>query len=64
MPLLAPLVDWTKAARSTVGTWGYADPDGLGCTDLTAHPDTKLVIPSGTNIARICLTHTLFAGDK
>ena len=41
MPLLAPWVDWAKAARATVGTRGYAGPDGLGCTDLAAHPNTK-----------------------
>ena len=64
MPLLAPLVDWTKAARAAVGTRGYASPDGLGCIDLTAHPDTKVVIPPGTTIARIRLTRTLFANDK
>ena len=64
MPLLAPLVEWTKAAWAAVGTRGYAGPDGLGCTDLTAHPDTKVVIPPGTTIARIRLTRTLFADDK
>ena len=66
MPLLAPLVEWTKATRAAVGTWGYAGPDGLGCTDLTAHghPDTKVVIPPGTTIARIRLTRTLFTNDK
>ena len=66
MPLLAPLVDWTKTARAAVGTRGYAGPNGLsmGCTDLTAHPDTKAVIPPGTTIARIRLTCTRFAADK
>ena len=64
MPLLAPLVDSTKAARTAVGTRGYANPHGLGCTDLTAHPGTKVVIPPGTTIARIRLTRTLFADDK
>ena len=64
MPLLAPFVDWTKAARATVGTRGYAGPDGLGCTDLTAHHDTKVVIPPGTTIARMRLTRTLFAADS
>ena len=44
MPLLVPLVDWAKAARAAVGTRGYACPDGLGCTDLAAHPDTKVAI--------------------
>ena len=29
----------------------YAGPDGLGCTDLTAHPNSKLHIPPGTTIA-------------
>ena len=53
MPLLAPLVDWTKAARAAVGTWGYAGHGGLGCTDLIAHPDTKVEVPLGTTIARI-----------
>ena len=47
-----------------VGTRGYAGPDGLGCTDLTAHPDTKVVIPLGTTIARIRLTRPLFAAEK
>ena len=64
MPLLAPLVDWTKAARVAVRTWGYAGPDGLGCTDLTVHPDTNVVIPPGTTIARIRLNRTLFGNDK
>ena len=36
MPLLAPLVDRTRAAGAAVGTRGYAGPDGLGCTDVTA----------------------------
>ena len=63
MPLLA-LVDWTKTARAAVGTRGYAGPDGLGCTDLAAHPDTKVAIPSGTSIARIRLTLPLLAADK
>ena len=64
MPLLAPLVDWAKAARAAVGTRAYAGPDGLGCTDLAAHPDTKVAIPSGTTIARIRLTRPLLAADK
>ena len=64
MPLLVPLVDWAKAARAAVGTRGYAGPDGLGCTDLTAQPDTKVAIPSGTTIARIRLTRPLLAADK
>ena len=65
MPLLAPLVDWAKAAWAAVGTRGAdAGPDALGCTDLTAHPDTKVPITSGTTIARICLTHPLLAADK
>ena len=63
-PLLAPLVDWGKTAQAAVGTRGYAGPDGLGCTDLAAHPDTKLAIPSGTTIARIRLTRPLLAADK
>ena len=50
MPLLAPFVAWTKAARAAVGTLGYAGPDGLGCTDLGARPDPK-VVPQGTTIA-------------
>ena len=64
MPLLAPLVDWTKAAPATVGTRGYAIPDGLGCTNLTPQPDNKAVIPPGTTIARIRLNRTLFGNDK
>ena len=64
MPLLAPLVDWAKAARAAVGTWGYAGPNGLGCTDLATHPDTQMAIPSGTTIARIHLTRPLLAADK
>ena len=64
MPLLAPLVDWAKVARAVVGTRGYAGSDGLGCTDLTAHPDTKVAIPLGTTIARIRLTRPLLAADK
>ena len=64
MPLLAPLVDWAKAARRAMGTRGYAGPDGLGCADLAAHPDTKVAIPSGTTIARIRLTRPLLAADK
>ena len=64
MPFLSPLVDRAKAARAAVGTRGYAGPDGLGCTDLAAHPDTKVAIPSGTTIARIRLTRPLLATDK
>ena len=64
MPLLAPLVDWAKAAQAAVGTRGYAGPDGLGCTDLAAHPDTKVAIPSGTLIARIRLDRPLLVADK
>ena len=64
MPLLAPLVDWAKAAWVAVGTRGYAGPDGLGCTDLAAHPDTTVAIPSGTTIACIRLTRPLLAADK
>ena len=64
MHLLAPLVDSTKATRAAVGTRDYAGPDGLRCTDLSAHPDTKLVIPPSTTIARIPLNHTLFGEDK
>ena len=47
-----------------MGTWGYAGPDGLGCTDLIAHPNTKVVIPPGTTIACIRLTRPLFAAEK
>ena len=64
MPLLAPLVDCAKADRAAVGTRGYASPDGLGCTDLAAHADTKVAIPSGTTIARIRLTRPLLGADK
>ena len=56
MPLLAPFVDWAKAARAAVGTRGYVGPSGLGCRDLAAHPHTKAAIPPGTTIARIRLT--------
>ena len=64
MPLSAPLVDSTKAARAATGTRGYAGPDGLGCTNLTAHPDTKGVTPPCTSVARIRLNRTLFGNDK
>ena len=64
MPSLAPLVDWAKVAWAAVGTQGYAGPDGLGCTDVAAHLDTKVAIPSGTTIARIRLTRPLLAADK
>ena len=64
MPLLAPLVGWAKAARTAVGTRGYDGPDGWGCMDLTAHPDTKVAIPSATTVARIRLTRPLLAADK
>ena len=64
MPMLAPLVDWTKAAWAALGTRGHAYPNGLGCTDLTAQPDTEEVIPSGPTIARKRLIRTLFADDK
>ena len=64
MPLLAPLVVWTKAARAAVGTRGYAGPDGSGCTDVTARPATKVVIPPGTTTARIRLPHPLLTADK
>ena len=64
MPLLAPLVDWTKGARAAVGTRGYAGPDGLGFTNLTAHPDTRVVIHPGSTIARIRLIRTLLGIDK
>ena len=64
MPLLAPLVDLAKASRAAVGTRGYAGPDGLGCTDLAAHPDTKVAIPSSPTTARIRLTRPLLAADK
>ena len=53
MPLLAPLVDRANPDRAAVGTRGYAGPDGLGCTDLPAHPDTKVAICPVTTIARI-----------
>ena len=64
MPLLAPYVYSAKDARAAVGTRGYAGPYGLGCTDLAAHPDTKVAIPSGTTIARIRPTRPLLAADK
>ena len=64
MPLLAPLVDWAKAAWAAVGTRGYAGPDWLGSTDLAAHPDTKVAIPLGTTVARIRLTRPLLTADK
>ena len=64
MPLLAPLVDRSKAARAAAGTGCYVGPDGLGCTDLAAHPDTTVAIFSGTTIARIRLTRPLLAADK
>ena len=64
MPLFAPLVDWAKAARAAVGTPGCASPDGLGYTNLAAHPDTKVAIPSGTTIARMRLTRPHLAADK
>ena len=58
------MVDWAKAARAAVGTRGYAGPDRLGCTDLAAHPDTKVAIPSRTTIGRIRLTRPLLAAAK
>ena len=58
MPLLAPLVHWTTAARATLGTQGYAGPNGLG------YPDNKVVIPPGTTIARIRLSRPLFDAEK
>ena len=64
MPLLAPLVDWAKAARVAVGTRGYACPDGFGCMDLAAYPDTKVAIPSGTIIAGIRLTRPLLSRSE
>ena len=64
MPLLAPLVDSAKGARAAADTRGYAGPDGLDCTDLAAHPDTNVAIPSGTTIARIRLRRPLLAADK
>ena len=64
IPLLAPLVDWAKAAQAAVGTRGYSGPDGFGCTDLAAHLNTKVAIPPGTTIARIRLTRPLLAADK
>ena len=64
MALLAPLVHWAKAAQAAVDTRAYAGPTGLGCTDLAAHPDTKVAIPPGTTIARIRLTRPFLAGDK
>ena len=60
----ASLVDWIRAARAAVGTGSYASPDGLGCTDLTAQADTKVVITPRTTLAHIRLTCTLFADDK
>ena len=47
-----------------MGTRGYAGPDGLGCTDLAAHPGTKVAIPPGTTIARMRITRPLLAADK
>ena len=47
-----------------MGTPGDAGPDRLGYTHLAAHPDTKVVIPPGTTIARIRLTRPLLATDK
>ena len=47
-----------------MGTGGYAGHDGLGCTDLAAHPDTKVGIPLGTTIACIRLLRPLLAADK
>ena len=64
MPLLAPLVDLAKGARATPGTRGYAGPDGLGCTDHAAQPDTKVAIAPGTTSARIRLTRPLLASNK
>ena len=64
VPLLAPLVAWAKAAGAAVRTRGCAGPDGLGYTDLAAHPDTKVATPSGTTIARIRLTRPLLAAEK
>ena len=58
------MVDWARAARVAVGTRGYAGPDGLGCTDLAAHHDTKVALPSGTTVARTRLTRPLLAADK
>ena len=46
-----------------MGTRGYVAPNGMGCTDLAADPDTK-VIPRGTTIARIRLTRPLLPADK
>ena len=64
MPLLAPLVDKAKAARAAVGTRGYAGPDGLGHTDIAAHPNTKVAMPPGTTIARIRLIRPPLAADR
>ena len=47
-----------------MGTYGYASPDGLGCTNLTAQLDTKVVIPPGITIARTRLTRPIFASEK
>ena len=47
-----------------MGPRGYAGPDGLGCTDLAAHPDTKVMIAPGTTIARISLARPLLPADK
>ena len=38
---------------------GWAAP-----TELATHPDTKVVIPPGTTIARIRLNRPLLAADK
>ena len=43
---------------------GLCRPRWFCFTDLIAHPDTKVVIPSGNTIARIRVTRTLFADDK
>ena len=61
-PLLERLAGTPLCARTicwNLGTRGYAGLDGLGCTDLTAHLDTKVVIPPGTTIGRFRLTHPL-----
>ena len=47
-----------------MGTRGYAGPDGLSCTNVPAHPDTRGGTPSGTTIAGIRLTRPLLAADK
>ena len=62
--LVGPLGRLGQGSPGWRGQSGLCCPDGLGCTDLTAHPDTKVAIPLGTTIARIRLTRPLLAADK